>query len=180
LTASLAAFVVWLGAALVVLADGKRGLALGTALAAAGLAVLTWVDAGPVTALLIGTGGLVAAARRLMTGVSGWGVMPPGSTPRIILSVAGGLVALWIALGVMGGSGAALRFSVLTAVGLAVARVLSSGVAEVQLSAAAVVALGIAVAATIDPSTSSLWPCLVAAVIAAGMGWLPVSARRAA
>ena len=171
---------VWLGAALVVLADGKRGLALGTALAAAGLALLTWLDAGPVAALLIGTGGLVAAARRLMTGASGWGVMPPGSTPRIILSVAGGLIALWIALGVMGGPGAALRFSVLTAVGLAVARVLSSGVAEVQLSAAALVALGIAAAATIDPSTSPVWPSLVAAVIAAGMGWIPVRVQRAA
>ena len=30
-----------------------------------------------------------------MVGSDGWGIMPPGSTPRFILCVAGGLLGLW-------------------------------------------------------------------------------------
>jgi hypothetical protein len=180
LTAAAAAFVVWLGAALLVLADGKRGLALGMVLAAGGLAALMLLDAAPINAVLIAAGGLAAAARRFMTGAGGWGVMTPGSTPRVILSVAGAIVALWIAVGVMGGPGAGLRFSVLTVVGLAVARVLSSDQVEAQLSAVALLALGIAAGATVDHSVASVWPAVVAAVFAVAVGWLPLGAPRAA
>src|SRR5439155_286846 len=83
-----------------VLADGRRGLALGVALATAALAAVVWPDAGPAAAAVLGLGGLAAAARRLVVGTAGWGIMPPGSTPRFILCIGGGLLASWIALGV--------------------------------------------------------------------------------
>jgi hypothetical protein len=175
-----AAFVAWLGASLIVLADSRRGLALGVALATAGLSVVVGQGSGPVPALLLAAGGALSAGGRSVAGPAGWGLMPPGSTPRIILSVGAALLALWIGLGIASGPGAALRFSVLTVVGMAAARVLSTESAEVQLAAAAVVALAVAAAAGLDPSAPAAWPCAVAAVIAAGSGWVRLGAARAA
>jgi len=174
------AFIAWVGASLIVLADGRRGLALGTAIAAAGLGAVVWQAAGPPAALLIGAGGVVAAARRFTSGAAGWGVMPPGSTPRIILSVAGALIALWIAVGITTGHSAALRFSVLTLLGLAGARVLASDGVEVQLTAVALLAIAVAAATGLDAGEPAVWPYLAAAFIAAGVGWLRLSAPSAA
>jgi hypothetical protein len=176
----IAAFVAWLGASIVVLADGRRGLALGLALAAAGLSMLVWQEAGPVAAGLLAAGGAVAAGRRLVAGAAGWGMMPPGSTPRIILSVAAALLAMWIALGITGGESPALRFSVLAVVALAGGRVLTSEGADVHLTAVAMIALAVAAAAGLDSSGPAVWPYLAAALIAASVGWLRLSAPRAA
>jgi hypothetical protein len=176
----IAAFLAWAGASLIVLADGRRGLALGTALAAAGLSVVVWQGAGPIAALSLAAGGAIAAWGRLRSGAGGWGLMPPGSTPRIILSVAGGLLTMWVALGITSGHSAALRFSAMAVVGLAGARVLTSEAAEVQLTAVALVALAVAAAAGLDASEPAVWPYLAAAVIAASVGWLRLSAPSAA
>jgi hypothetical protein len=173
-----AAFVAWLGAALIVLADGRRGLALGLALAAAGLAVIAGLGSGPIPATLLALGGAIAALRRLTTGTAGWAVMPPGSTPRLILCIATALIALWIALGITSGESAALRFAVLAVIGLAGARVLSSVDPDVQLTAVAVLALAVGCAAGLGGA--DVWPCVAAAAVAAGAGWLPLSAPRAA
>ena len=86
-----AAFVAWLGVSLVVLSDARRGLALGTLLAGAGLAGVALPEAGPAGGLALVAGGAVAAARRFTAGPGGWGILPPGSTPRLILCVAGGV-----------------------------------------------------------------------------------------
>ncbi|HEY3083891.1 MAG TPA: hypothetical protein VGK28_00385 [Candidatus Dormibacteraeota bacterium] len=177
---AIAAAVTWLGASLIVLADGRRGLALGVALATLGLSVVVWQDAGPVPALLLAAGGGLAAGGRAVAGPAGWGLMPPGSTPRIVLSVGAGLLALWIALGITSGPGGALRFAVLTLVGMAVARVLSTESAEVQLTAAAVVAIAVAAAAGLDANAPAVWPSAAAAFIAAGTGWLRLGVPRAA
>ena len=175
-----AAFVAWLGAAIVVLADGRRGLALGAALSTLGLAAVAWPEAGPAAAAALGLGGIAASARRLMTGTAGWGIMPPGSTPRFILCVGGGLLALWIALGVTSGHSSALRFAVLTVAGLSGARVLSSDEPEVLLTAVALLALALAAAAGLADGAPAIWPYLSAAAIAAGVGWLPLRRPRAA
>jgi len=176
----IAAFVAWLGAALLVLSDARRGLALGIALAASGIAIVVWSTSGPIEAALIAIGGAVAATRRLMIGNDAWGVMPPGSTPRLILCIAGGLLALWIGLGVTGGHSAALRFTVLVTLGLAGARVLSSDDAPAQLSSLAVMALAVAAAAGLSSEAPGPWPYAAAALIAAGSGWLPLVRLRAA
>jgi hypothetical protein len=174
-----AAFVAWLGAALIVLADGRRGLALGVALATVGLAVIAGLNAGLAAAAVLAVGGALAALGRLRAGTGGWAVMPPGSTPRLILCVATALIALWIALGITSGESAALRFAVLSAIGLAGARVLSSVDPDVQLTAVAVLAVAIGCAAGLGGA--DVWPCVAAALVAAGAGWLPLrSAPRAA
>jgi hypothetical protein len=178
--AGVAAFGVWAGASLIVLSDARRGLALGVALAALTLAIIVWSTTGVVEAALIAIGGAAAAARRLMVGEDRWGIMPPGSTPRLILCVGAGLLALWVGLGVTGGNSAALRFAAMVALGLAAARVLSTDDSKAQLTAVAVLALAVAAAAGLTADAPGPWPYAAAAVIAAGAGWLPLSLPRAA
>jgi hypothetical protein len=172
------ALIAWLGASLIVLADGRRGLALGVALAAAGLAVVTGPGAGLLPAGLLVVGGAMVAASRLSKASGRWAVMPPGSTPRLILCVASALVALWIALGITSGDSPALRFAVLVVIGLAGARVLASADPQVQLTAAAILALAVGAASGLGGG--DVWPYVAAAAVAAGAGWLPLSAPRAA
>jgi len=173
LLAAIAGLVAWLGASLIVLADGRRGLALGMVLAATGLAVLGWMSAGPFAAAAIAAGGLGAAAGRLRAGPPGWQVMPPGSTPRLLLCLATGLVALWIAFTITSGSGAGLRFTALAALALAGARLLWSSDPPVQLTAVGVLALAAAMASAIGASSPDLWPYAAAAFVAASVAWLP-------
>lgn len=175
-----AAFVAWAGASLIVLSDARRGLALGIALTALAVAVIVWSTVGPIEAALIAFGGAAAAARRLTTGNDAWGIMPPGSTPRLILCVGAGLLALWIGLGVTGGHSAALRFGVLVVLGLAGARVLSTDDSNAQLTAVAAVALAVAAAAGLASEAAGPWPYAAAAVVAAGASWLPLGWPRAA
>jgi hypothetical protein len=175
-----AAVVAWLGASLIVLADGRRGLALGLALAAAGIAVIVLQGPGPIAAGAIAVGGAAAAARRLWSGPAGWEVMPAGSTPRLLLCIAAGLVALWIALVVTTGPGAALRFTVFSAAGLAAARVLWSEDAFVLLSATAVLALVVAAGAGLGVTSPNLWSYAGGGLVAAAIVWVPPRTSRAA
>lgn len=121
-----AAFLAWLGASLVVLSDGRRGLALGLAALTIGLAVLAWPAAMAVGAVAITAGGLIAAGQCLRSGPATWEIMPAGSTARLILCIASGLVALWVAAAVTTGTGAPLRFAVLVVLVLMGARMLMS------------------------------------------------------
>lgn len=176
-----AAFVAWLGMSVVVLADGRRGLALGIVLVTAGLAVIVFQGAGPIAAGALGVGGAAAALRRLTHGPSGWRVMPPGSTPRVVLCVAAGILVLWISFSATTAGDGALRFVILTVLGLSVARVLSSDEPSTLLTAIALLALGIAATVGIGSLshglgavTQSEWPYIAAALVAALAGWLPV------
>ena len=125
-----AAFIAWLGVSLLVASDGRRGLALGTALATLAIAVLALDHVSVVAAIAITVGGAVAAAKRFGAGQRGWGIMPAGSTPRLILCIAAGLLALWIAAGVTTGPGAPLRFTVMLVTGLAATRVFVQSAGE--------------------------------------------------
>jgi len=176
--AGVAAFVSWLGASLVVLGDGRRALALGVLLATAGMTVIAWQTAGPLAAAAIAGGGAVAAARRFSSGADGWRIMPPGSTPRLVLCIAGGLIVLWIAAAVTTGPGASLRFTVMVVAGFSGARVLASDNASVLLTATSLLALVVALAGAFADG-SGLWTYLAAALIAAGVGWLPQRTARA-
>lgn len=169
MVAAAAGLVAWIGASLIVLSDGRRGLALGMSLAAAGLAAVAWQSGGPLAAAAIAVGGLAAATGRLRSGELGWGIMPAGSTPRLVLCVAAALVAVWVATTITTGPGAGLRFAALAVLGLAAARILWSFDAAVLLSAAGLLALGIGVAA----AASDSWPYVAGGVVAAATGWLP-------
>ena len=171
--AAVAAFATWLGVSLIVVADGRRGLALGLAIASVALAVVVWRPAGPVASAALVTGGLAAAVQRVRSGPAGWNVMPAGSTPRLVMCVASGLVALWIAASVMTGGGAPVRFAVLTGVGLAGARVLGSDDVAAVTAAIAALVLALAAAAPVTDPGLTLWPYIVAAVVAAAVAWLP-------
>ena len=171
----------WLGVSLIVLSDGRLGLALGVALATAGLAALSLPQAGALDAAALLAGGAVATVRRLMVGPPGWAIMPAGSTPRLVTCVAGGLFALWVGVAVTSGAGGAVRFAVMATIGLAGARVLWSEERSVLLTAVAAIAIAIAVASAMAPQAAGIWPYAAAAVIAAGTAVLvPTETPRAA
>lgn len=172
--AAIAAFLGWFGVSMIVLADGRRGLAVGLGVATAGLGVIAWQDGNGVAALIVLLGGATAAFQRHRAGPRGWVVMPPGSTPRLILCVAGGLVALWFAASVTIGPDGAARFAVLSVIGLSGARILSSREPSTVVTAVATLALATAVATHFGAGSPGLLPYVAAALIAAGVAFLPV------
>ncbi len=166
-----AAFATWLGVSLIVLADGRRGLAAGLAIATAALSVLAWQTAGVIEGAAILAGGAVATAWRLRSGPRGWNIMPPGSTPRLVMCIAGGLLLLWVAASVMTGDGAGLRFAVLSGIALAGGRILATDDVSAMLTALAALALVIAVGAAEAGSAGPL-PYAGAALVAAGSAFV--------
>ena len=164
-----AAFLAWTGAALIVLSDGRRGLALGLALITAGFAVLAWFGGERLAAVAILLGGAFAAVQRLRNGPDVWGLMPSGSTSRLLLSIAGGLLALWIATSVMTGPGAPLRFAVVSVLGLMGARVMSGGETAALVTALAALALSIAMAVGLADTGPGPSPYIAAALFAVGV-----------
>ena len=169
-----AAFAAWLGGAIIVLADGRRGLALGLALMGAGLAGVALGAGQELTAAALLVGGAAAAGLRFRAGPEGWGLMQPGSTPRIILTIVIGLVALYFAVSLSSGDGAPLRFASLAAIALAGARLLEGLERTSALTAASALGLALGAASALEPSTS-LAAAVVAAVVAAGAAALPVA-----
>lgn len=168
-----AAFVAWLGAALVVLSDGRRGLALGLATLTIGLAVLAWPAAMTVGAVAIAAGGLIAAAQCWRSGPATWEIMPAGSTARLILCIAAGLLALWVASAVTTGTGAPLRFAVLVVLVLMGARMLMSRLVPVVLTGIASLALVLAAAPGLATGPRGFIPAIVGGLIAAGVMFVP-------
>jgi hypothetical protein len=177
---AVAAFLAWGGASVIVLADGRRGVAAGLALTTAALAFLAWSTGGAVAAAALAAGGGLAAFKRDRTGHGGWAVMPEGSTPRLILCVAAGLLAFWIAASVMTGPGASVRFAVLSVVGLMGGRVLSSRDPSVLLAAVAVLALALALAAGVSASEPEPVPYFAGALVSAGVMFVRLPAPHAA
>ena len=167
-----AAFIAWLGAAVIVLSDGRRGLALGLALIAIGFAAIAWLGGDGVAAVALLAGGAVSAAQRLRSGPGNWGMMPPGSTSRLILTLVAGLLALWIAASVTVGAGAPIRFATLAVLSLMGARALQGQDPAVVLTAAAGLALAIALGSVLAGTPPGPGPYLVAAFVAAGFSFI--------
>jgi len=94
-------------------------------------------------------GGAVAAAKRLRNGTPGWVLMPPGSTPRLVLCIAAALLALWLGAVVTSGSGASLRIAVLAVIGMTGVRVIGDRQPDVVLSGVAGLALAAAAASSL-------------------------------
>jgi hypothetical protein len=169
--AVVAALCAWSGASLIVLGDGSRGVAAGVGLATLGLALVAWQSSGPVAAFAILAGGGVVALLHASSGDGTWGIMPAGSTPRLILCVAFGLLAWWFAASVSLGPGVSHRFAVVVVLGLTAARILTSQKPSVVIAAAAVLALAVGEGA--DLGAHSVWPYLVASVIACVVALVP-------
>jgi hypothetical protein len=169
-----AAFIVWLGAALLVLSEGRRALALGLAIITVGFAVLAQAGVGDLAAAAILVGGGFAAGRRFRLGPDAWGVMPSGSTARVVLAAAVGLLALWISTSVMSGPGAPLRFAALSVLGLMAARILTPSEPPAVLTALAAIALSVAAAAGVAGTSPGPAVYVLAAIVAAGISLIPV------
>jgi hypothetical protein len=140
-----ATLVAWMGAAIVAVSDGRRGLALGLVLTGAGLAGVALLAGDPPSAVaLLLSGGLGAGALRLRDGPSGWGILAPGSTPRIVLSLGALAAGAFVGISLTGVPGALGRVAPLAVCGLAVARLLSADrrVAAVAAASAMALALG--------------------------------------
>lgn len=175
-----AAFVAWAGASVIVLADGRRGLAAGVGLVALGFAVLAWANGLWLEGAILIAGGAVSVFELVRAGPQEWGLMAPGSTPRLILAVVGAILSLWVAASVTTGPGAPLRFASLAVLGLMAGRLLQSQSAIAVLTAAAGLALGLAGASGLAPSGGGLAPYLVGALIAAGAMLIPAVESRGA
>ncbi len=171
----IAAFATWLGAAMIVLADGRRGLASGIGLVAVGFAAIAWADGAWVGGALLLIGGAIAVIALLRTGNQDWGLMPSGSTPRLLLAVAGGILSLWVAASVTTGPGASLRFACISVLGLMAGRLLESKSATPALTGAAGLAIALAGASELGPNDPGFAPYLIGAVIAAGALLLPAA-----
>ena len=170
---AVAAFVAWLGAALVVLADGRRGLALGLASVTLGFAVLVWPSGGALGVSAVVAGGAIASWQCWRSGAATWGIMPAGSTPRLVLCVASGLLALWVAASVTTGPGTPLRFAVLVVLGLMGARVLASREIAVVLTSIACFALALAAAPDLAAISPGPVPDIIGGLVAAGVMFVP-------
>jgi hypothetical protein len=175
-----AGFAAWVGAAVIVLADGRRGLAAGVGLVALGFTVLAWTNGLWLEGAILLVGGAVGAFELVRTGPKEWGLMPPGSTPRLILAVVAGILSLWVAASVTTGPGASLRFASLAVLGLMAGRLLQTQNATAVLTAAAGLALALAGASGLAPNGAGLAPYFVGAVIAAGALLLPGAEPRGA
>lgn len=164
-----AAGLAWLGASILVLADGRRGLALGLALLTVAFTVLAVANGLPVGGAAVAGGGGMASWLCWRSGTPGWGIMPAGSTPRVVLCVGAGLLALWVAAAVINGPGAPLRFAVLVVLGLAGARILGAGEISVALVGIAALALALGAAPGLDAESPGPVPDIAGGLIAAGV-----------
>lgn len=172
-----AAVIVWLGATLFVVGDGRRAQAAGIGLSALGLAIIALLVDGVAPAAALAVGGAIAAARRFVSGPGGWAILPAGSTPRLVLCIAAGLVAFWVAAGITSGPFASLRFAVILGAALAAARALTTTEESALLSAVVLLALSAASGAAVGTSQPELAPYIAGGAIAAVAGWLPVPTR---
>jgi hypothetical protein len=165
---ALAGLVAWLGAAIVVVSEGRRGFALGLALAGIGLAGVSLAAGHSPSAAALAAGGVLAAGLRLRDGDPGWGVMPPGSTPRVILSIVVLALAAFVSVSLVGGRMPWLELAALACAGLGGGRLFGAPRRAPALAAAALMALGIG-------ATSDFAAAATGAAVAAALGAIPGS-----
>ncbi|HEX4215087.1 MAG TPA: hypothetical protein VIA06_17340 [Candidatus Dormibacteraeota bacterium] len=160
-----AAFAIsWLGGAILLLSHARRGVVLGLVLLTAGLALGAHAAGRDQVALALVAGGAVTAALRMRDGLPGWGLLPAGSTPRLVMSL------LVLILGLLMGAtvkGTTLPVQeALVVVALGAGRLLSAGHRAVALAGAAAVALALA-------SLGGEVTAIAGAAVAAVLGTLP-------
>ena len=137
----LAVALAWVGAAMTVMAGGRRGRGLGLGLVGLGLGIAGLWEEEPATAVALVTGGLVAGAFRARGGLV-WGLVPAGATPRVVLSVFSLVAAAFVGIHVMGGDGAPLRVAGLAAALIGGAMVLDANENRSAATGISLAALG--------------------------------------
>jgi len=165
--------VAWLGATVLVLSEARRGLAVGLLLAAAGLAGVRAAEGDPTEAGLILGGGLLAAIAGLRRNRRrGWGLLPPGSTPRIVLCLVAGAGAVWLATGLLDSPGEwQARSAAAILIALGASGLLAAGDPRAMLAAASLVVLGAGAMAAM--AASETMATLIGAVAAVALNLIP-------
>jgi hypothetical protein len=154
----------WLGASLLMVADGRRGLALGLVVLTGGLAAASAAGGqAPLGVAVLALGGVSAAALRLRAGRPGWGLLPPGSTPRLIGAIVGVIGATVVAGFGLGSPEGAARLAALVVAALAAGRILTVEDRWAALGGASALALGLGALG----GTAAL---VAAGLVAAGLG----------
>ncbi|TMC13589.1 MAG: hypothetical protein E6J29_06270 [Chloroflexi bacterium] len=163
----------WLGASVLVLSEARRGLAIGLLSAAGGLAAVRAAEGDLVEAGLLLGGGLLAAVAGLRRNRRrGWGLLPPGSTPRIVLCVVAGAGALWLATGLLDSPGEwQARSAAAILIALGAGRLLAAGDPRAMLWAASLVVLGAGALAAMAASETTA--ALIGAVAAVALNLIP-------
>jgi hypothetical protein len=156
--------VAWLGATLALVADGRRGLALGLVVLTAGLAVASAAGGQPPLGVaLLALGGVVAAALRLRGGRPGWGLLPPGSTSRLVGAIVGVIGAALVAGFGLGSPEGAARLGALVVAALAAGRILTVEDRWAALGGASALALGLG-------ALGGMAALVASGLVAAGLG----------
>lgn len=134
----------WLGATLLALSDGRRGMALSVAVTATGLAAgIAAAGAAPAAVVVLLAGGACAAAACLRGPAPAWGLLPPGSTPRLIGSIVVLMAALALGGSSLSGPAGLARLGGLVVIVLAAGRLLTAGGRWPVLAAGSALALGL-------------------------------------
>ncbi len=165
----------WSGAAVLVLSDARRGLAVGLLVAATGLAVVRLAQGDDGDAGILLAGGLLAAGIGLRRNPQrGWGLLPAGSTPRIVLSIVVGGAALWLALGMLDTPGDAQgRAAALIVMALGAGRLLAVRDPRAALAGASLIALGTGTLAAM--ATTHQMGAFIGAIAAVALNLIPTS-----
>ena len=163
----------WAGASVLVLTDGRRGLGSGILAGGGGVAATLALAGSAPAAAAVAVGALVAAAARQRSGRPGWAPLPPGSTPRVLLCVAGGSAA--VVVGTTIGAGPVVPAALLLG-SLSTGRLLSASATAPALACAAAAALGLSVAVAAVSTAAVLPVAICAAAAAIVVSALPVRA----
>ncbi len=173
--AGAAAIAAWLGASVLVLAEGRRALAAALALFALALALTLLPVDQPAAALLL-AGGLIAAGLRLRDGRPGWAALAEGSTPRLMLCVVVGVVGGFAAVSLLPGPGPApARAAVLIGGAMIAARLLSTDHRDAALVAASALCLVVGAVDVLAGDGTAITVASAAAAAAALLGVMPAS-----
>lgn len=170
-----AAVLAWFGAVVMVLSDARRGMAVGLVVLGSGLALERAVAGQPVLATVILAGGLLAAVSSLRgSRARGWGLLAAGSTPRVVLCIVTGALALYFARAVIEEPADWQARAAILAVGvLGAARLLSASDQRATLTAASAVALALSLDVALVTPAAGLAVMITGAIFATIISGLP-------
>ncbi|HZU16998.1 MAG TPA: hypothetical protein VFD01_10445 [Candidatus Dormibacteraeota bacterium] len=142
--AAAGAVLAWLGVSLLSLADARRGLALGLVTTALGLALAAAASGRqPSAAAALAAGGAAGSLLRLRDGEPGWGLMRPGSTPRLVAALLVFLAAVLLVGSGLGVPTGVARLGAIAVALLALLRLLTVERRSPALGSGAALALGL-------------------------------------
>lgn len=168
-----------LGAGLMLVSEGARGLASGLLAVGLGLALALAGGQHLTSALLLGAAALGSAGLRLRVARSGWGLLPEGTSSRIVLWVVASAASLYLATSVLAGPAGELRAAALAVIVLTGARLLGTSSWVAALASVAGLALGIGTIGVAE--SGAILPAATAAAVALIAGWVaPMETARGA